>query len=290
MAQDGEFIGQLSALAQKRIPRERQRFEQEDKDLQDCGIFTLWGDELSKVVALIIGPKGTPYEHGFYFFEIQFPNNYPLQPPRVNFKTGDGRVRLNPNLYVDGKVCLSILGTWSGPSWTTSCNLRTVLVSIQSLLNEHPIRNEPGCENESGQMDQLYTEIIRYENIAVGVLQMLKQTPAKFRGFRRQMRQSFLENVAAHLHTLQAYENKEGTITRSPIWHFKVNYRATELAVKIKELQAELLVEESCEAPREVASQPGNQSESTGAPASAASATIRNHEEGSCKRQRLASS
>ena len=26
-----------------------------------------------------------------------------------------GKVRFNPNLYNDGKVCLSILGTWAGP-------------------------------------------------------------------------------------------------------------------------------------------------------------------------------
>jgi hypothetical protein len=26
-------------------------------------------------------------------------------------------VRFNPNLYINGKVCLSLLGTWSGPSW-----------------------------------------------------------------------------------------------------------------------------------------------------------------------------
>ncbi len=31
--------------------------------------------------------------------------------------TGAGRVRFNPNLYNCGKVCLSLLGTWSGPSW-----------------------------------------------------------------------------------------------------------------------------------------------------------------------------
>jgi len=271
------FTGQLSALAQKRIPRERQRLEQETKELQDCGIFTLWTDELHKVVALIVGPEGTPYEHGFYFFDIQFPDDYPIQPPRVVFKTGDGRVRLNPNLYVDGKVCLSLLGTWSGPSWTTSCNLRTVLVSIQSLLNEHPIRNEPGCENESGEKDQLYTEIIRYENIAVGVLKMLKQTPPKFRGFRGQMRQIFLEHVGAHLQTLQAYEDKEGTVTRSPIWNFKVHYHARELAAKVKELQAELLIEES-----------GNQSDAAAsATSSVASAAVRHHEESPRKRQRL---
>ena len=88
--------------------------------------------------------QDTPYAYGFFFFDIVFPANYPYSPPKVLFKTGDQRVRFNPNLYVEGKVCLSILGTWSGPGWTSICNLRSVMITIQSLLSNHPITNEPG--------------------------------------------------------------------------------------------------------------------------------------------------
>lgn len=31
--------------------------------------------------------------------------------------TSGGNVRFNPNLYQQGTVCLSLLGTWGGPSW-----------------------------------------------------------------------------------------------------------------------------------------------------------------------------
>merc|ERR1719183_2363134 len=160
---------------------------------------------------MVLGPEGTPYAHGFFFFDVQFPDNYPLQPPRVDFRTGDGRVRFNPNLYVEGKVCLSILGTWSGPSWTTSCNLRTVLVSIQSLLNEHPIQNEPGHEKETGKNDKLYTEIIKYENIAVGVVRMLRQTPERFMPFRPHMRRIFLKHCDSYIKSLEEYKAKDGS-------------------------------------------------------------------------------
>lgn len=38
-------------------------------------------------------------------------------PPVVKLvTTGGGTVRFNPNLYNDGKVCLSLLGTWHGGS------------------------------------------------------------------------------------------------------------------------------------------------------------------------------
>ncbi|KAH7971530.1 hypothetical protein HPB49_025564 [Dermacentor silvarum] len=47
--------------------------------------------------------------------------------------------------YVDGpQVCLSILGTFPGPAWSPAQGIGSVLVSIQSLLNEQPFYNEPG--------------------------------------------------------------------------------------------------------------------------------------------------
>lgn len=267
----GQLTGQLTPLAQKRLSRERQRLEQERKELEEFGIFTQWGDELHKALALVIGPEGTPYEHGFYFFDIEVPDSYPMHPPNVAFRTGDGRVRFNPNLYVEGKVCLSILGTWSGPSWTTSCNLRTVLVSIQSLLNEHPIQNEPGHEKETGKDDKAYSEIIRYENIAVGVVHMLKNTPAKFIGFRPAMRKIFLKNADSYLKTLESYKAKDGTTVRSPIWNFQVRYRAKEVIAELTELREQLQKEESDEAA--IAAADSAQSDGTSAAACADAAS-----------------
>jgi len=52
--------------------------------------------------------------------------------------TGGGRFRFNPNLYNCGKVCLSLLGTWSGgqgESWNADASTTfQVLISIQSLI------------------------------------------------------------------------------------------------------------------------------------------------------------
>ena len=64
-----------------------------------------------QIHALITGPFDTPYEGGFYYFLIRCPPDYPIRPPRVKLMTtGGGQVRFNPNLYRNGKVCLSILG------------------------------------------------------------------------------------------------------------------------------------------------------------------------------------
>ena len=63
--------------------------------------------------------------------------------------TSNGTVRFNPNLYRNGKVCLSILGTWEGPAWLPSQSIASVLMSIQSLMNNNPYFNEPGHETVS---------------------------------------------------------------------------------------------------------------------------------------------
>ncbi|KAK2369484.1 putative ubiquitin-conjugating enzyme E2 [Trifolium repens] len=64
-------------------------------------------------------------------------------------------LRLNPNLYASGKVCLSLLNTWSGrknEKWTPGVStMLQVLVSIQGLiLNAKPYFNEPGYANTTG--------------------------------------------------------------------------------------------------------------------------------------------
>ena len=56
----------------------------------------------------------------------------------TNLTTGQGRICFNPNLYRTGKVCMSILGTWVGPGWNPSHSLSSVLLSIQSLMNDQP--------------------------------------------------------------------------------------------------------------------------------------------------------
>ena len=70
--------------------------------------------------ALIIGPPNTPYEYGNFLFEFHFSEKYPYEPPKVVYKSNDGVTRFNPNLYRSGKVCLSILNTWSGEQWSVS--------------------------------------------------------------------------------------------------------------------------------------------------------------------------
>ncbi|KAF1988156.1 hypothetical protein K402DRAFT_402863 [Aulographum hederae CBS 113979] len=101
---------------------------------------------LDVMKAIIIGPEGTPYADGVFEFDIFCPKEYPKAPPRVNIKTtGRGTMRFNPNLYANGKVCLSLLNTLSGERWQPNkSTLLQVLVSIQGMVfYPEPYFNEP---------------------------------------------------------------------------------------------------------------------------------------------------
>jgi ubiquitin-protein ligase len=80
----------------------------------------------------IVGQSQTPYDGGFFFFHVQFTNRYPAESPKVWFITPEPSIRFNPNLYETGKVCMSILGTWTGPEWT----------SVMNLTNTHFVMNQ----------------------------------------------------------------------------------------------------------------------------------------------------
>lgn len=131
-----------------------------------------------KQYALIIGPADTPYFGGFFFFEIDYPANYPQNPPVIKFLTTDGYVRFNPNLYENGKVCLSILGTWPGPKWSPVMNIRLVLDSIRSLLGVYPLHNEPGYDTllptNSKSID--YNKYVIYHTYRLAILEVLNNT------------------------------------------------------------------------------------------------------------------
>jgi ubiquitin-protein ligase len=120
-------------------------------------------------MAMIIGPENTPYAHCPLVFSIDFPGDYPQSNPSVKFLTSDGTTRFHPNLYVAGKVCLSILGTWKGPSWTAAMTISTVLTSIQSLLEANPIVNEPGWEEYTLENPRAkgYADYVKYRIVAL---------------------------------------------------------------------------------------------------------------------------
>jgi ubiquitin-protein ligase len=104
------------------------------------------GDTLDKITGIVFGTEDSCFDKHVFVFNICLNNNYPFNPPKFHFVNLIQR-RFHPNLYIDGKVCMTILNTWRDSKitgWMTAMNLESVLVSIQSMLDDNPIAQEPG--------------------------------------------------------------------------------------------------------------------------------------------------
>ena len=219
----------MSNLAVKRILSDLKIVK--SNNLDKFNIYVATDEEdIFNVKAMIIGPDDTPYEGGFYFLDIFFPKNYPLDPPKATFMTLNQEVRFNPNLYKNGKVCISLLNTWSGPGWTTACTLSAVLLSIQSLLNERPIQNEPGWEKEKGDKCKIYNDMIEYFNLKVATIQMIREPPKGFEEFRDIMLKYYVNNYDKYKKFLEKRMSLDGEVRNFRIYSMssKLDYNKVE--------------------------------------------------------------
>ncbi len=84
--------------------------------------------------------NSTYYKGGKYEGIVTFPKEYPMKPPIVKFTN-----RLfHPNVYNDGKLCISILHEGNDETgyekeserWSPILNVQTIFMSIISLLDD----------------------------------------------------------------------------------------------------------------------------------------------------------
>ena len=205
--------------------------------------------------ALITGPTGTPYALGLFCFDIYVPDNYPQVPPMMQLlTTGGGTVRFSPNLYADGKVCLSLLNTWQGPKWNAShSSLLQVLVSIQALILgvEHPFYLEPGNGGWEGRVKEgtqiprhvkLYEDRIREGTAQYAMLDMVQGTTPQYLA-------PFQDVIAAHF-----FHFRDAVWKEAQSWQAKMENRVqqkrlkstvTQLHKKLWQLTAPNAVEET---------------------------------------------
>ena len=175
--------------------------------------------------ALIIGPVDTPYAYGNFLFRFSFPANYPHSPPIVTYCTNDGVTRFNPNLYKNGKVCISLLNTWKGEQWTGCQTISSILLVLCCLLNDKPLLNEPGIL-ETHKDFETYNKVIKYKTLEVAIGKMLDKEgflPAEFHIFHDEIMANFRKNYDAIMADVTGKENTRfscGMYSMS----FKTNY------------------------------------------------------------------
>lgn len=167
--------------------------------LTDNGIYYVHSDsDMLKGYAMIVGPSDTPYFGGFYFFEFDYPYDYPFSPPKVKYHTNGKNIRFNPNLYKCGKVCISILNTWTGEQWTSCQSISTVLLTLCTILCANPLLNEPGVNLNHADI-RPYNEIIEFANMDIAIFGILSKKLGIYNNtifdlFYPYMKEIFLKN------------------------------------------------------------------------------------------------
>lgn len=131
--------------------------------------FRTFEERLDLLSLMIEGPTHTVYENHLFLFDLQITDR--LQDPPECFYLSFGKKQLNPNLYTDGNVCLSLLNTFFGKSevekWQPGkSSLLQLALSLQALvLNSNPFYNEADfdvyCNTEEGlKKSKSYNEFV----------------------------------------------------------------------------------------------------------------------------------
>lgn len=136
-------------------------------------------DNLMEWEVALFGPPDTLYEGGYFKAHVKFPADYPYSPPSIRFLTKVW----HPNVYENGDLCISILhppiddpqsGELPCERWNPTQNVRTILLSVISLLNEPNTFSPANVDasvmyrrsKESKGKDKEYENIIRKQVLA----------------------------------------------------------------------------------------------------------------------------
>ncbi|KAJ2721476.1 Ubiquitin-conjugating enzyme 13 [Coemansia sp. Benny D115] len=97
-------------------------------------------DNLFEWNVTLFGSQDSYYEGGIFKAVMKFPTNYPFEPPTLRFTSE----MWHPNVYEDGRVCISILHRpeedQSGyehvsERWSPAQTVETILISVIAMLN-----------------------------------------------------------------------------------------------------------------------------------------------------------
>lgn len=168
------------------------------KDLEKSGIYLEFNEEnILKARAIIFGPEDTIYTGAILYFDIIFPLNYPFSPLKINYVPNGNTVRIHPNIYTCGKICLSILGTWPGPKWTSIMDVSCVLLSIKSLLDNEPLYHEPGYSPNNTKHIKLskeYSDVVLHNCVYRLYNTNKNKIPERFKIFEPIIDKHYIDN------------------------------------------------------------------------------------------------
>jgi ubiquitin-conjugating enzyme E2 O len=227
----------------RRVVKDIELLKKNNEYLKNKGIYYHFNDnDLTKMYTLI-SPRHkedttsgliSPYTGGFFLFEVKFPEDYPLSPPKVEFNPKTSSCRFHPNYYSTGKVCLSIVNTWGGNDWSPAMSLMALLVTIEERFFERALGCEPGHENTTIQKFRQYNDFVEYHKYTTAIISVINKQYYVFTPFYDIINQQLQQDKERHLIRLeQLITLHQGNILQSPTYgcnHVMADYN------KIKEI------------------------------------------------------
>jgi ubiquitin-protein ligase len=212
--------------------------------LHDNGIYYEHDEaNMLKGYILIIPTNKSPYQFGNYFFSVEFPVNYPYSPPKMTYMTNNGHTRFHPNLYRNGRVCLSILNTWKGDKWTSCNTLSSVLLHVATLFTEKPFLHEPGITENHADF-RSYTKVIEYQNYQTAIYDILGNNvnlpDVFYEKFSVIVNENYEKNKNDIMDVLKSRKNREEREFDITFYKMKEIVNYNEMYLKLKRYNASL--------------------------------------------------
>lgn len=142
MTKPGEVIPSIRmsvvATAKRMLTKEFQKLSQEPNSFFSAGLID---DDIFRWRVTIIGPAKTPYEGGVFPAVLEFPDDYPDNPPKMKFLCP----MYHPNIKETGEVCISILHPPGediyeyedrSERWLPIHTVETIIISVISMLSD----------------------------------------------------------------------------------------------------------------------------------------------------------
>ena len=137
----------LSAAATRRLTMEFSKLT--DEPVNGITARPIHPEDFSRWEFAIVGPEDSPYQFGVFTGILEFPEDYPLHPPKMFFSPPI----THPNVYSGagptaahkpGEVCISILHAgvdvfgYERPEerWSPAQTVRSILLSVFLMLKD----------------------------------------------------------------------------------------------------------------------------------------------------------
>ena len=122
----------------KRLQKEAKEIETDHKETFELVVVR---EDWSRWHIKFLGAEGSVYAGEPYTLQFTFNNQYPIEPPEVQFV---GESPAHEHVYTNGFICLSTLDS----DWSPALKVSSVCLSVLSMLSSATEKSRP-ADNES---------------------------------------------------------------------------------------------------------------------------------------------